>query len=226
VNPLYFYYYAAGQFYVSTNGGQSFTATAATGMPISGDPVVLKAAPGIAGDVWLVGGSVANNDYGMWHSTNYGASFTQLTNVTQADVIGFGMAGPGASYQTIFTNAEIGGVRGIFASTNEGVTWEQINDSAHEYGQAAAAMTGDPQVFGTVFVGTNGRGIVMGTGSPTVSAWEGEALAAQTLGVHVVGCSRRQRYRHHHSDGRESIQRQRNSCGIGPAYRGYCHVRN
>jgi hypothetical protein len=117
VNPLYYYYYAAGQFYVSTNGGQSFAATAATGMPISGDPVVLKAAPGIAGDVWLVGGSVANNDYGMWHSTNYGASFTQLTNVTQADVIGFGMAGPGASYQTIFTNAEIGGVRGIFAST-------------------------------------------------------------------------------------------------------------
>ena len=186
VNPLYFYYYAAGQFYVSTNGGQSFTATAATGMPISGDPVVLKAVPGIAGDVWLVGGSAANNDYGMWHSTNYGASFTQLTNVTQADVIGFGMAGPGASYQTIFTNAEISGVRGIFASTNEGITWEQINDSAHEYGQAAAAMTGDPQVFGTVFVGTNGRGIVMGTGSPTVSGGTGSFTlkpSANTLSV-------------------------------------------
>jgi len=186
VNPLYFYYYAAGQFYVSTNGGQSFAATAATGMPLSGDPVVLKAAPGIAGDVWLVGGSVANNDYGMWHSTNYGASFTQLTNVTQADVIGFGKAGPGASYQTIFTNAEIGGVRGIFASTNEGVTWEQINDSAHEYAQAAAAMTGDPQVFGTVFVGTNGRGIVMGTGSPTVSGGTGSFTlkpSASTLSI-------------------------------------------
>ncbi|MGA2352842.1 MAG: hypothetical protein ABSF70_20590, partial [Terracidiphilus sp.] len=169
VNPLYFYYYAAGQFYVSSNGGVSFTATAATGLPKSGDPASLKAVPGIAGDVWVVGGSVANGVYGMWHSTNFGASFTQLTNVTQADVIGFGMAGPGASYQTIFTNAQIGGVRGIFASTNEGVTWQQINDAAHEYAAASQAMTGDPQVFGTVFVGTNGRGIVMGTGSPTVT---------------------------------------------------------
>ncbi len=170
VNPQYYYYYAAGQFYVSTNGGVSFTATAASGLPVSGDPVVVKAVPGIAGDVWVVGGSVANTIYGMWHSTNYGASFTKLANVTQADVIGFGKAGPGASYQTIFTNAEIGGVRGIFASTNEGVTWQQINDAAHEYAAADQAMTGDPQVFGTVYIGTNGRGIVMGTGSPTVSS--------------------------------------------------------
>jgi hypothetical protein len=74
---------------------------------------------------------------------------------------------------TIFTNAEINGVRGIFASTNEGVTWTQINDAAHEYGVAAAAMTGDPQIFGTVYIGTNGRGIVMGTGTPPVSAGTG-----------------------------------------------------
>ncbi len=186
VNPLDYYYYAAGQFYVSTNGGVSFTATAATGLPASGDPVVVKAVPGIAGDVWVVGGSVTTGHvYGMWHSTNYGASFTQLTNVTQADVIGFGMAGPGATYQTIFTNAEIGGVRGIFASTNEGVTWQQINDVNHEYAAASQAMTGDPQVFGTVFVGTNGRGIIMGTGTPTVSSSAGFSLApsASTLSV-------------------------------------------
>ena len=186
VNPLFYYYYGAGQFYVSTNGGVSFTATAATGLPASGDPVAVKAVPGIAGDVWVVGGSATSGHvYGMWHSTNYGASFTQLTNVTQADIIGFGMAGPGASYQTIFTNAEIGGVRGIFASTNEGETWEQINDSAHEYAAADQAMTGDPQVFGTVYIGTNGRGIIMGTGSPAVTTTAGFALApsAPTLSV-------------------------------------------
>ena len=170
VNPQYYYYYAAGQFYVSSNGGVSFTATAASGLPVSGDPVVVKAVPGIAGDVWVVGGSDANTVYGMWHSTNYGASFTKLANVTQADVIGFGKAGPGASYQTIFTNAEIGGVRGIFASTNKGVTWQQINDAAMSTPRRTQAMTGDPQVFGTVYIGTNGRGIVMGTGSPTVSS--------------------------------------------------------
>jgi len=167
VNPLQFYDYAAGQFYVSTNGGVSFTATPATGLPASGDPISMHAVPGIAADVWLAGGSVANNVYGLWHSTNAGASFTKLANVTQADVIGFGKAAPGTTYPTLFTNAEIGGVRGIFVSTNEGATWTQINDPQHEYAMAASVITGDPQVFGTVYLGTNGRGIIMGTGTPT-----------------------------------------------------------
>jgi xyloglucan-specific exo-beta-1,4-glucanase len=174
VNPLQFYDYAGGQFYVSTNGGVSFSATAATGLPASGDSVNFKAVPGHTGDIWLAGGSTTAGDvYGLWHSTNGGASFTQLANVQQADVIGFGMAAPGASYPTLFTNAEIGGVRGIFASTNEGATWTQINDVNHEYAMANSTITGDPQVFGTVYLGTNGRGIIMGTGTPPSSSSSG-----------------------------------------------------
>jgi len=186
VNPLKFYYYAAGQFYVSVNGGVTFTATAATGLPVSGDPVSMKALPGVTGDVWVAGGSVANGMYGLWHSTNSGASFTKLTNVTQADVIGFGKAAPGGTYLTLFTNAEINGVRGIFASTNEGSTWTQINDAAHEYGAASQAMTGDPQVFGTVYVGTNGRGIIMGTGTPPSSSSAGFTLAPSAANLSII----------------------------------------
>ena len=59
VNPLEYYDYAAGQFYVSVNGGVSFTATTATGLPAAGDNVNIKAVPGITGDVWLAGGSTA-----------------------------------------------------------------------------------------------------------------------------------------------------------------------
>ncbi len=183
VNPLKFYDYAAGQFYVSVNGGVSFTASPATGLPVSGDNVSMHAVPGIEGDIWLVGGSTANGIYGMWHSTNSGTSFTQLSNVQQADVIGFGKAAPGSTYPTIFTNAQIGGVRGIFASTNEGASWTQINDSAHEYAAADAAITGDPQVFGTVYLATNGRGIIMGTGTPTTSPTFTLSSSAATLAV-------------------------------------------
>jgi hypothetical protein len=187
VNPLEFYDYAAGQFYVSVNGGVSFTTTAATGLPVSGDHVYMHAVPGIEGDVWLVGGSTANGIYGMWHSTNGGTSFTQLTNVQQADVIGFGKAAPGSTYPTIFTNAQIGGVRGIFASTNEGASWTQINDSAHEYAAADAAITGDPQVYGTVFLATNGRGIIMGTGTPPTSPTFTLSPAAASVSVATGG---------------------------------------
>ena len=102
VNPLKFYDYAAGQFYVSTNGGVSFTATAATGLPVSGDHVNMRAVPGITGDIWLAGGSTSSGDvYGLWHSTNSGASFTQLTNVQQADLIGFGKPAPGADLSSL-----------------------------------------------------------------------------------------------------------------------------
>ena len=187
VNPLQFYDYEGGQFYVSTNGGVSFAATVATGLPASGDSVNFKAVPGHTGDIWLAGGSTNAGDvYGLWHSTNGGASFTQLANVQQADVIGFGMAAPGGSYPTLFANAEIGGVRGIFASTNEGATWTQINDVNHEYAMANSTITGDPQVFGTVYLGTNGRGIIMGTGTPPFSSSTGSfslAPSASTLSV-------------------------------------------
>ncbi len=160
VDPKVFYGFKSGKFYVSTDGGATFTASPATGLP-SGDSVRFKALPGAKGDVWLAGGA-ADGAYGLWHSTDGGASFTRLSGVEQADTIGFGKAAPGASYQTLYTSAKIGGVRGIFRSTDEGATWTRINDDAHQWGWTGAAITGDPRVYGRVYVATNGRGVVYG----------------------------------------------------------------
>ncbi|MGW1957194.1 cellulose binding domain-containing protein [Streptomyces sp. NPDC001920] len=156
VDPKVFYGFKSGKFYVSTDGGATFTASSATGLP-SDDSVRFKALPGTKGDVWLAGGA-----YGLWHSTDGGASFTRLSNVEQADTIGFGKAAPGASYQTLYTSAKIGGVRGIFRSTDKGASWTRINDDAHQWGWTGAAITGDPRVYGRVYVATNGRGVVYG----------------------------------------------------------------
>jgi hypothetical protein len=38
----------------------------------------------------------------------------------------------------------------------------RINDDQHQYGSTNAAITGDPRVFGRVYVSTNGRGIIYG----------------------------------------------------------------
>ncbi|MFE6365196.1 cellulose binding domain-containing protein [Streptomyces sp. NPDC057806] len=163
VDPKVFYGFKSGKFYVSTDGGATFTASAAAGLP-SGDSVRFKALPGAKGDVWLAGGA-SDGAYGLWHSTNGGASFTKLTNVEQADTVGFGKAAPGASYQTLYTSAKIGGVRGIFRSTDQGATWTRINDDAHQWGWTGAAITGDPRVYGRVYIATNGRGIIYGDSS-------------------------------------------------------------
>ncbi|GGX72029.1 xyloglucanase [Streptomyces minutiscleroticus] len=165
VDPKTFYGFKSGKFYVSTDGGATFTASSATGLP-SGDGVRFKALPGTKGDVWLAGGA-ADGAYGLWHSTDGGKSFDKLPNVEQADTVGFGRAAPGASYQTLYTSAKIGGVRGIFRSTDKGATWTRINDDAHQWGWTGAAITGDPRVYGRVYVATNGRGVVYGDTSDT-----------------------------------------------------------
>ncbi|GAB2896364.1 xyloglucanase [Streptomyces deserti] len=163
VDPKTFYGFKSGKFYVSTDGGATFKESAATGLP-GGDSVRFKALPGAKGDVWLAGGA-SDTAYGLWHSTDGGTSFTKLPNVEQADAIGFGKAAAGASYQTLYTSAKIGGVRGIFRSTDKGATWTRINDDAHQWGWTGAAITGDPRVYGRVYIATNGRGVIYGDSS-------------------------------------------------------------
>ncbi|MFC5468945.1 X2-like carbohydrate binding domain-containing protein [Cohnella suwonensis] len=168
VNPNKFYAFYAGTFYISTDGGVTFTATAATGLPtndVAGlqpnqAQLSIKAVPGIEGDIWFAGGNTVESKYGLWHSTNSGASFSKLTNVQEADLIGFGMAAPGQSYQALYTVAKIDGVRGVFRSDDTGATWVRINDDQHQYAKINMAITGDPRIYGRVYLGTNGRGIL------------------------------------------------------------------
>jgi hypothetical protein len=163
VDAKTFYGFKSGKFYVSTDGGATFKESPAGGLP-GGDSVRFKALPGGKGDVWLAGGA-SDGAYGLWHSTDGGANFTKLPNVEQADTVGFGKAAPGASYQTLYTSAKIGGVRGVFRSTDKGASWTRINDDAHQWGWTGAAITGDPRVYGRVYVSTNGRGVLYGDSS-------------------------------------------------------------
>ncbi|MFC7303746.1 WD40/YVTN/BNR-like repeat-containing protein [Streptomyces monticola] len=159
-DPKVFYGFKSGTFYVSSDGGSTFTAKATTGLPADG-PVRFQAVPGKMGDIWLAGGA-PDGAYGLWHSTDAGASFTKVPGVEQADTIGFGKAAPGAAYPALYSSAKIGGVRGIFRSTDTGKSWVRVNDQAHQWGWTGAAITGDPKVYGRVYVATNGRGIVYG----------------------------------------------------------------
>ncbi|CAL9318189.1 Xyloglucanase [Streptomyces sp. SudanB148_2056] len=159
-DPETFYGFKSGRFYASRDGGATFEASPATGLP-AGDSVRFKALPGRAGEIWLAGGS-ADGPYGLWHSTDFGETFTKLPGVEEADTVGFGKAAPGSSYQTLFTSARIDGVRGIYRSTDAGASWVRVNDEAHQWGWTGAAITGDPRVFGRVYVATNGRGVIYG----------------------------------------------------------------
>jgi hypothetical protein len=160
VDPALVYFFAAGVFYVSTDGGATFAASAATGLPAEGN-VRFKAVPGRRGDVWLAGGKEGGT-YGLWRSVDAGATFTRLSNVEEADTIGFGKPARGRSYPTLFSSAQIRGVRGIFRSDDAGRRWVRINDDDHQWAWTGSAITGDPRVHGRVYVSTNGRGVIVG----------------------------------------------------------------
>lgn len=159
VNSNKFYGYANGKFYVSTDGGSNFTATAATGLPTEG-AANFKTVPGKEGHIWFAGGNSTSGPYGLWRSTDSGATFTKISAVQEADVVGLGKAAPNKSYMAIYVSAKIDNVRGVFRSDDEGATWVRINDDKHQYASINMAITGDPRVYGRVYLGTNGRGIL------------------------------------------------------------------
>ena len=166
VNPAKFYALGGADLLVSTDGGASFAPagalTSQTGSQTGsqkGTRLVLRAAPGREGDVWA-----PQYDGGLLRSTDSGATFRALPGVSYAAAVGFGKAAPGAGYPTVYIWGTVGGVRGVFRSTDVGVTWLRINNDRHQYGGPGDAqfVIGDSNTFGVVYMSTAGRGIVFG----------------------------------------------------------------
>ncbi|MBW5446107.1 cellulose-binding protein [Cohnella sp. CFH 77786] len=156
VNPDKFYGFLDGVFYVSTDGGANFSAAAASGLPqnLNGK---FKAAPTAEGDIWLASSG------GLYRSTDSGASFKKINGVDEALSIGFGKEAPGKTYKTIYAVLKVnGGKFWFYRSEDEGASWIRINDEQHQYANVESTITGDGQVYGRVYIGTNGMGIVRG----------------------------------------------------------------
>lgn len=158
VNASKFYAYnnSSGVMMVSTNGGISFTNA---GTPGAGGSKIIRTVPGKEGHIW-----VALNGGGLSRSTNSGASFTKITGVSSCSAVGLGKEAEGSAYHTIYIWGTVGGVTGVFRSTDEGTSWIRVNDDRHEYGGPGNGqfVIGDMNTFGRVYMSTAGRGIAYG----------------------------------------------------------------
>jgi gliding motility-associated-like protein/uncharacterized repeat protein (TIGR02543 family) len=158
VNSNYFYIFDAanGKMLVSSNKGVSFSVAGtpgATSTPWTA--TVIRTVPGYEGHLWI-----PLVDNGLRYSTDHGVTYTTVPNVTNCKAVGIGKALTPASYPAIYIWGTVGGVRGLFRSTDKGVSWIKINDDAHQYG-GAGLILGDINVFGRVYLGTGiARGIV------------------------------------------------------------------
>ncbi len=158
VNPNKFYGFGNGTFYASADAGKTFVVTNET--QFKADKEVLTASDftaviGMEGEIWFACGKL-----GLFNSGDGGKTWTKIPGMDETPVIGLGKAAPGAEYQALYTNAKLSGKWGIYRSDDKGATWVRINDDMHQFGAATQAITGDPRIYGRVYLGSNGRGIL------------------------------------------------------------------
>ena len=157
-NSNIFYGVSGNSLYVSTNSGASFTVagTFAGGLSWANRP---RAVFGIAGEVWVPTGS------GLYRYTNVGlgaVTTKQIANVSNAVAVGFGMHAPGQTHPAVYLVGTVSGTYGFFrCDDGVGTTWVRTNDNNHQFG-GPSFTAGDELVYGRMYLGTNGRGILYG----------------------------------------------------------------
>jgi xyloglucan-specific exo-beta-1,4-glucanase len=139
-----------GNFYISENRGVSFRIEA-KGLPRLVSR--MRVSP-TNGEIFFPG-----EGGGMLVSSDHGATFVRMPDVEQGNAIGFGAPLPGKTEPTLFIAGIVGGVSGIFRSDDGAASWIRISDDAHQYGWPHS-ISGDPRIYGRVYLGTNGRGIL------------------------------------------------------------------
>lgn len=177
VKPQNFYAFALARLtlYQSDDNGATFTAepmTLAGASQVSsgsgrgdnrGGQDRIYATPGVAGDLWL-----PLYD-GLYHvasplQANAGdpsVAFARLSGVDEIQAFGFGKGAPHHSNPAIYLAGTVNGQAGVFRSIDGARNWTRINDDHHQWGMILQ-ITGDPRIFGRVYVGAHGRGIQYG----------------------------------------------------------------
>jgi len=156
-STFYAYKPVDGDVYRSTDKGATFTKV---GTPGKSGSRKMRAAPGVAGDLWVPITSDATTG-SLMRSRDGGATWAAIAGVGRCEAVGFGKAATGKTFPAIFVYANIEGVEGVFQSDDEGKTWVRVNDDAHEYGGLANGefVMGDMNTYGIVYMSTAGNGI-------------------------------------------------------------------
>ena len=160
VNAKRFYAFNAlsGEVLTSEDGGAHFAITTRDLRAVPDYElhyVSVKAVPEREGELWIT----TKTD--LSRTSDGGKSFSSLSGIQEAHGVGFGKAAPGQDFPAIYLSGKIDDQTGFFRSDDGGKTFVRINDDQHQYG-GATVLTGDPRVYGRVYVAPGGRGIVYG----------------------------------------------------------------
>ena len=173
-NTFYLYDPGTGVF-ETTNGGQAWTEVHAGAVASSdGYNSEIMSVPGQAGNLFFTAGIQGNGTNppsfaGFYFSSNQGATWTAVPNVLEVTCFGFGAAAPGQTYPSIYIVGYVNDVFGVWQSTNKGQSWTQIGTQPTGELDQITTISGDPNVFGRVYVGFTGGGYAYLSGAPYVT---------------------------------------------------------
>ena len=186
-NTFYLYYPGQGVF-ETTNGGSSWTNVhpgyIESNSSLAGYNSQIMSLPGEAGNLFYTSGpqgtissTPANSPF--YRSTNGGATWTTIPNVLDVFCFGFGAAAPGQSYPAVYIVGYVGNVYGVWQSTNNAQSWTNIGTYPTGELDQIKTISGNPNVFGDVYVGFAGGGYAYLPAKETTIATNGTTTLAQ-----------------------------------------------
>lgn len=166
-NTFYLYYAGYGVF-KTTNGGASWTNVHSgyieSNASLSGFNSTIMSVPGYAGHLFYTGGSQSGStattpvSEPFYRSTDGGATWTAVANVLAVSTFGFGAAATGQSYPAIYIVGYVNNVFGIWQSNDNAQTWTNIGTYPLGNLVRIGCISGDPNLYGEVYVGFDGGG--------------------------------------------------------------------
>jgi len=165
------YLYAAGSgTWRSTDNGATWSQ--ASTMTIPGDVwhTKLRSVPGRPGHLFLASGyqGGSGQPHPFWNaflyrSTDGGTTWTQVPNIGEPYDVAVGAPAPGQTYPAIYVAGWYNNAWGVWRSTDNTATWQQIGPEPSGSLDMITAMRAATDVYGEVYVSFQGSGWARGT---------------------------------------------------------------
>jgi len=166
---------APASLYISTDGGQTWQPQANAGLTGEAWTSQLMVNSKVKNDLWYASGFQGSTQLGLFHSTDGGQSFQQVSGIARATtvVVGAGSGQAGDAAYTVYFYGLLSSDPewGVFRSTNGGASWDRIAYYPTGIYATPVTMAASQDTFGKVYLGLSGDSFVYGqiiSNTPTV----------------------------------------------------------